>query len=141
MILLDTDHISVLLDPRHALRDSLMSRLAQAGDELGIPIICVEEQLRGWLAQVRRVHDPHKQIAPYLRLAKLLDFLHDWRIVDWSQQSADMLVALRGSRLRIGAQDLQIAATAIANDALLLSANLRHFEQVPGLRVQDWLYV
>jgi tRNA(fMet)-specific endonuclease VapC len=35
---------------------------------------------------------------------------------------------------------LKIAAIAIANDALLLSANLRDFEQVPGLRVEDWLY-
>ena len=39
-----------------------------------------------------------------------------------------------------GTQDLKIASTAIAQDALLLSANLRGFEQVPGLNVEDWLY-
>jgi hypothetical protein len=37
-------------------------------------------------------------------------------------------------------QDLKIAAIALTHDSLLLSANLRDFEQVPGLQVEDWLY-
>jgi tRNA(fMet)-specific endonuclease VapC len=35
--------------------------------------------------------------------------------------------------------DLRIAAIALANDALLLSANQRDFGKVPRLRVEDWL--
>lgn len=35
--------------------------------------------------------------------------------------------------------DLKIAAVALVNQALLLSANRRDFELVPGLRVEDWL--
>jgi predicted nucleic acid-binding protein len=35
--------------------------------------------------------------------------------------------------------DLKIAATALVNDALLLSANLTEFERVPRLRVDNWL--
>jgi tRNA(fMet)-specific endonuclease VapC len=34
---------------------------------------------------------------------------------------------------------LKIAATALVHDALLLSANLRDFERVPGLRIENWL--
>jgi tRNA(fMet)-specific endonuclease VapC len=34
--------------------------------------------------------------------------------------------------------DLKIAATALANQALLLSANRSDFERVPGLRVENW---
>jgi predicted nucleic acid-binding protein len=34
---------------------------------------------------------------------------------------------------------LKIAATALVNDALLLSANLRDFQKVPNLRVENWL--
>ena len=37
--------------------------------------------------------------------------------------------------------DLKIAATALVHGALLLSANLRDFRQVPGLMVEDWLHV
>jgi tRNA(fMet)-specific endonuclease VapC len=35
--------------------------------------------------------------------------------------------------------DLKIAATALVHNALLLSANRRDFESVPGLRVENWL--
>jgi tRNA(fMet)-specific endonuclease VapC len=45
----------------------------------------------------------------------------------------------RKQEIRIGTQDLKIAAIALANDALLLSANVRDFQKVPGLRVENWL--
>jgi tRNA(fMet)-specific endonuclease VapC len=59
--------------------------------------------------------------------------------VGWNKPAADALGQFRARRIRIGTQDLKIAAIALANDALLLSANLRDFEQVPILRVEDWL--
>jgi predicted nucleic acid-binding protein len=34
---------------------------------------------------------------------------------------------------------LKIAPIALANDATLLSANLRDYERVPGLKVENWL--
>ena len=71
---------------------------------------------------------------------KLIDFLGDWIIVEWDEPAAATFRRLRAGRVRIGTQDLKIAATAIAQDASLLSANLRDFEQVPGLNVEDWLY-
>ena len=36
--------------------------------------------------------------------------------------------------------DLKIASIAIVQGARLLSANIRDFEQVPGLSVEDWLH-
>jgi tRNA(fMet)-specific endonuclease VapC len=139
MILLDSDHFSVLLETRDSRRAGLVDRLRRADDERAVPIIVVEEHLRSWLGQIRRVNDVHRQIAPYVRLGKLLDFLLDWSIVDWNTPAADHFRRLRADRVRIGSQDLKIACIALANDALLLSANLRDFEQVPGLRVEDWL--
>ena len=35
--------------------------------------------------------------------------------------------------------DLKIAAIALAHDTLLLSANLRDFQQIPNLRVANWI--
>ena len=100
----------------------------------------VEEQLRAWLAQIHRVRDSHGQITPYRRLSKLISFLRNWTIADWEQTAAATFDRLRENRIRIGMQDLKIASIALANDALLLSANLRDFQQVPGLRVQDWVH-
>jgi tRNA(fMet)-specific endonuclease VapC len=46
---------------------------------------------------------------------------------------------MQRQRIRVGSQDLKIASIALVNDALLLTANLRDFRQVPGLRVENWL--
>jgi tRNA(fMet)-specific endonuclease VapC len=140
MILLDSDHVSVLVDPRQTQRANLLARLAEADDEVCLPIVVVEEHLRGWLAAIHRVRDAHRQIVPYGRLAKLVDFFTDWSLVDWNEPAADMFARLKSSRLRIGTQDLKIAAISLANDATLLSANLGDFQRVPGLRVEDWLH-
>ena len=140
MILLDTDHFTVVTDGRHSLHEQLIARLENANDSLALPIISVEEQLRAWLAQVRRKTDVNEQVFPYDRLARLLETLASWNLARFGQPAAEEFERLRKQRIRIGTQDLKIAAIALAIDALLLSANLRDFEQVPGLRVEDWLY-
>lgn len=38
----------------------------------------------------------------------------------------------------IGPYDLMIAATAIANNLTLVTADMRHFVHVVGLRFEDW---
>jgi tRNA(fMet)-specific endonuclease VapC len=40
-----------------------------------------------------------------------------------------------------GAHDLWLAATCVAHDLTMITANLREFERVPGLRVESWLDV
>ena len=140
MILLDTDHFSVLTDGRHSLHSRLIARLSDADEPVAIPVVAVEEQLRAWLAQLHRVRDVHQQVSPYDRLVLLLQTLGEWDVTRWLRPAADEFVRLRRERIRIGTQDLKIAALALVNDALLLSANLRDFEQVPGLHVEDWLY-
>jgi tRNA(fMet)-specific endonuclease VapC len=140
MILLDTDHFTVLTDARHALHELVTSRLQAAGEPLAVPVVSIEEQLRAWLAQVRRLSDVQRHIFPYDRLIRLLDTLAEWEISRWSQPAAEEFKRLRRQRVRIGTQDLKIASIAVINDAVLLSANLRDFQQVPGLKVEDWLY-
>jgi tRNA(fMet)-specific endonuclease VapC len=39
----------------------------------------------------------------------------------------------------IGIHDSWIAASCIAHDLTLVTANLREFNRVPGLRIENWL--
>ena len=117
-----------------------MDRLQSSSELVALPVVSVEEQLRGWLKQVRQPFDVEKQIYPYDRLLRLLQTLAEWELIRWSQPAAELFKQYRKQRIRIGTQDLKIASIAVTNDALLLSANLRDFNQVSGLRAEDWIY-
>jgi tRNA(fMet)-specific endonuclease VapC len=140
MIVLDTDHLSVLGYPTHAHAATLIARMEQSGErDFTTSIVTVEEQLRGWLSLINRVPDVHKQIAYYDRLITRLAFLGGWKILSFDTRAANEFKRLRRAKVRIGKMDLKIASIALVQDALLLSANLRDFRQVPGLEVENWL--
>lgn len=55
-----------------------------------------------------------------------------------SRRAAEIRRGLEKRGQGIGPLDTVIAASALANDATLVSRNLREFRRVPGLRVVDW---
>jgi tRNA(fMet)-specific endonuclease VapC len=137
---LDTDHIVTLKHENDPHWNTLTTNLvSSANQDFATTAITVEEQNRGWLALINRYTDVHKQIPAYARLIELIRFFSNWRIMAFDEAAADEFVRLRKERIRIGTHDLKIASIALVNDATLLSANLRDFEQVPGLRVENWL--
>lgn len=60
MILLDSDHLTVVIDSRTTGHAALMARLDEADDVLGVPVVCVEEQCKGWLAKIHRTREVHE---------------------------------------------------------------------------------
>jgi tRNA(fMet)-specific endonuclease VapC len=140
MILLDTDHISVLQNPDSGRRDALIGRMARSDDQdFGTTIVNVEEQLRGWLATIAKERQVSRHVAPYRRLAGLFNFYQGFAIRAFDEAAASKFADLRKSKVKIASTDLKIASTAIVNDCLLLTANRQHFEKVPGLRFENWL--
>lgn len=139
MFLLDTDHFSVLTDRRDARHGQLVKRLQEVTAPVAIPVVSMEEQMRAWLAQLHRARDPAEQVYSYDRLIRLVETLGEWEIARWSELAAHEFSRLRRTRVRVGTQDLKIAAIALVNDATLLSSNLRDFNRVPDLSVEDWL--
>jgi len=55
------------------------------------------------------------------------------------QHYADIRTALERAGTPIGNHDLFIAAHARSRGMTLVTHNMREFERVPGLRVEDWL--
>ena len=138
MLVLDTDHFSELerdLEPGKRLSQ----RLSLSSFDKALTIITIEEEMRGWLAEIRRRDDLHRQIAPYAKLQRQVEAFADWIILPWDADSADLFVKLRRQGLRIGSLDLKIACIALAHDATVLTRNATDFAQVPGLRIENWL--
>lgn len=138
MRVLDTDHL-VELDRGSPAGHALEQRLEVSSEEIATTIISAEEQFRGWLAQIHRERDPQKQIDAYHRLGRRIDFFAAWHVLQWDADAVSIFQNLRGQRIRIGTMDLKIASIVMARDAVLLSRNLRDFERVPGLNVENWL--
>lgn len=138
MLVLDTDHVTEI-ERGSALGGKLRNRLEICDEHVSITIVTAEEQLRGWLAQIRRHNEPQRQIRPYARLQSRIAFYAEWRLLPWDEPSADQFERLRGQGIRIGTMDLKIASIALAFGATLLTRNLVDFSKVPGLQLDNWL--
>lgn len=142
MLLLDTDHLTVLRYREHSLHAQLVERLnASADPRIVVCVISLEEQLRGWLAEIRRrANDPLRQVPVYSQLVDLVDFYREWDVLPFNEAAVSAYQRLKTSKIRIGTQDLKIASIALVAGATVLTANLKDFEQVPNLKVEDWLH-
>jgi tRNA(fMet)-specific endonuclease VapC len=58
--------------------------------------------------------------------------------LDYDENAAETYKNLKSQKIRIGTMDLKIASIAISQRAILISRNLKDFEEVPNLVVKDW---
>lgn len=78
------------------------------------------------------------------RRRSLIDhFLLQLPSLAWTSRAADHYGALNDANRRNGTPageiDTQIAAHALAEGLTLVTHNTRHFDQVPGLKLVDWM--
>ena len=133
--LFDTDHLT-LFDQGHAL---VGQRLAQEpAGTVGLSPVTVEEYLRGRLAALARARTGAERIRRYALLVGSVQMLQNWPIVPFAQGAEDQFRLLLGQKLRVGTQDLKIAAVALANSLVVVTRNQRDFGRVPGLTLEDW---
>ena len=138
-LILDTDLLSLIQRRRSIESLRLKLKLAEfPQSEIATTIITFEEQMRGWLSFAAKARKLDEQLIAY---SNLKEFLEDYRkiiVLDFDEKAAKEFQQLKALKLRVGTMDLKIAAIALANDALLLSRNLRDFENIPNLKVEDW---
>ena len=138
--LLDTDHITILQRETGRAYATLRARLAQhPPEELAFPIISLHEQVMGCHTYINQARTAAALVRGYAMLATVLRTFSRAIVLPFDDAAAAVSATLVAQQLRLRRMDLRIAAIALANDALLLSANLRDFGKVPGLRVEDWL--
>ena len=138
MWLLDTDHLSIL-ERGGSTALSLQLRLGQIqARQLGTTIINYEEQMRGWMSRLAQARTPQKLVETYARLQQHVETFRDTHIAAYDEQAAREFERLNQLRLRIGTKDKRIAAICLAHGDTLLTRNLKDFQQIPGLRAEDW---
>jgi len=130
MFLLDTNVLSALVrEPQ----GTVAARIALAGESNICTSIVVAAELRYGAAK-----------RGSTRLARQLDtILAAMDIVPFESPMdrtyADVRNALEQRGRPIGGNDLIIAAQALALEATLVTDNMKEFEQVPGLKVENWV--
>ena len=72
----------------------------------------------------------------------LLKFLSSFEILPFDDQDAEIYGRIRAYLERegkvIGPLDMQIAAQAVCKDLILVTNNVKEFERVPNLSVENW---
>lgn len=139
MLVLDTDHVTEYQRGKSVAAQRLKQRLDSATEPFSTTIITVEENMRGWMAAIRRSNDPRVQIDGYTRFQRLFNFYATWNILEWDAAAVNVYESMRKAGVRVGTMDMKIASIALANNATLLTRNTNDFNRIPGLNIEDWL--
>jgi tRNA(fMet)-specific endonuclease VapC len=112
-----------------------------AAVEVGITIITKVEILRGRIDYLIKAETGANLLKAQELLFRTEKLLNDLLIVPIDRSASSEFDRLREvSKFRkIGRADLLIASITLANRATLVTRNLRHFKQIPGLKLENWV--
>jgi tRNA(fMet)-specific endonuclease VapC len=83
----------------------------------------------------------HSQVNRLLAL--IADLLQEVQVVDFDSACAEEFGQVRGTLLQQGISvsttDLMIASAALVHNLTLVTHNTAHYQNIPGLRLDDWL--
>ncbi|MEE4410528.1 MULTISPECIES: type II toxin-antitoxin system tRNA(fMet)-specific endonuclease VapC [Serratia] len=89
------------------------------------------------------IHGVEKSARPTENARVVDDFVSRLEILDYSAKAAahygNIRASLEQQGTPIGVNDLHIAGHARSEGLVLVTNNLREFERVDGLRLQNWL--
>lgn len=131
MYMLDTNICSYILKKRPV---SVLKKFNEVGPEnLSISAIVLAELCYG-----ASRHPYGDKIQ-----ADINDFAYRLSVISWSDQAAryyrDTRATLERAGKPVGNMDLMIAAHALSLDATLVTNNMRHFNPIPHLRLENWI--
>lgn len=138
MTAFDTD---VLTDIAKRVPEVLTRAAAVPPDERFVPVVVAEEVLRGQLASVRSAQSGRGRITieqAYAYLEETLRALKVVQMLSYTNVAEALFVAWRTAKIKVGVQDLRIAAICMSHGAKLVTRNARDYGLVPGLNLEVW---
>lgn len=131
--LLDTNILSDLLrNPQGFVASKIATLSVAERDGLATSVIVAAEMRYG--AAKRRSPNLSSRVEQMLDAVDILPLEPDA-----DRHYGFIRAALEEEGMIIGANDLLIAAHAIALDAVLVTDNVGEFGRIPGLRIENWL--
>ena len=137
-VVLDTNHFNELRENSAAAK-RLAARIEERHADVFSCIVAAEESLHGWIAYVRKHKPGADQLYAYSRLQACLETLTELTIIPFDEDAVSIFNVLQQRHRRIGTMDLKIAAICLVHEATLLTRNVRDFDCIQGLRVENWL--
>lgn len=135
LYILDTDHIS-LFQYRHPQVTQRI--ISTKPEEIAVTIISLEEQIYGRLNKIRRAKNLEALVSAYGKLQATWDFFNTVNMLNFTEEAKDHFSNLINQKIRIGTQDLKIAALALSVDGIIVTRNQKDFSKVPNLLLEDW---
>jgi tRNA(fMet)-specific endonuclease VapC len=138
MHIFDTDTLSHL----HAGNQNVIRAIRQLGnEEITTTIVTKIEMLRGRIDYIIKAQADDDLLNAQKRFDRTEELLSQIKIISITPDAVDRLAQLvNSSKLRkIGRADLIIASITLSHRATLVTRNLRHFKQIPGLSVTNWV--
>ncbi|MCG6137248.1 MAG: type II toxin-antitoxin system VapC family toxin [Nostoc sp. LLA-1] len=133
--ILDTDHLSLL----ERGEPSIIKRLSNYNpQDIAITIVTASEQIRGRMNIISRANSSNELVSAYAKLKDTLEDFNTLNVLQFSENAGNIYTELRNQKIRIGTQDLRIAAIALSVNGILVTRNWRDFEKVPNLLLEDW---
>ena len=135
LYILDTDSVTF----QQAGRETIIHRLQSVpADSVYTTVITVYEQIRGRLAAINKAREGRDLVWAYERYQATLRYFSLVNVLPFTSVAAQRLEKLRAEKVRIGTQDLRIAAIVLSVNGVLITSNRRDFDKVPGLIIEDW---
>jgi predicted nucleic acid-binding protein len=138
MILLDTDTMTHF---SHG-NPNVKRRIEAAGDEeLAVALITRNEMLRGRADNLLKAADEEELRKAMERFRQTEAILSDFLVVDIDDNAVRHFGKLRKQKnlKKMGRADMLIACIALAQDALLVTRNIKDYKGVAGLRLENWV--
>ena len=79
------------------------------------------------------------QVCGYASFQKTITAFHKFSILAFDTGAAEIFHKLKTAHPRTGTMDLKLAAICMTHEATLLTRNVADFENITGLRVENWL--
>jgi len=135
LYVLDTDILTLLLSGDPVVRQHVVEHDPA---DVAITVISVEEQLTGWYTALRRAKRRDQLARVYEALAATTRALSGLPILSFPERAIERYEQLEGLRVNVGKMDLRIAAITLEHAGIVVTRNVRDFQRIPGLTVENW---